>query len=101
MGVASLAAATRVEVRDADNGSLVATGTARHAGVSRAAPAEQHVETWWDGLVEAVAAAGVRSDVAGLAVGGQRGALVLVDRAGAALGSASLRTDIRAAATAD
>ena len=101
MGVASLAAATRVEVRDADNGSLVATGTARHAGVSRSAPAEQHVETWWDGLVEAVAAAGVRSDVAGLAVGAQRGALVLVDRAGAALGSASLRTDVRAAATAD
>src|SRR5687767_7358007 len=100
MGVASLAAATRVEVRDADSGSLVATGTARHPGIPEVGAVEQQVEAWWDGFVEAVGAAGVRADVAGLAIAGQRAALVLVDRAGTPLGPASLRGDGRAAATA-
>jgi xylulokinase len=101
LGLASLAATTRVEVRDADDGRLVATGSARHPGVDPAStPAEQQVEVWWDGLVDAIAAAGPRRDVVGLAVTGQRGAVVLVDAIGTPLAPASLRGDRRAAGLA-
>lgn len=99
MGVASTATSTRVEVRDADDGRLVATGSVTHAG-ARPDATEQLVETWWDGLVDAVAAADLRTDVAALAVAGQRQALVFVDGAGAAIHPASLRTDTRATTTA-
>jgi len=101
MGVASGAATTSVEVRDADDGRLVATGTATHRGDgSRARPAEQDVGTWWDGMVDAVEATGLRAEIAGLSVAGQRQALVLLDGAGAPIGPASVRTDRRGAATA-
>lgn len=101
MGVASVAMGARVEVRDADDGRLVAVGTSTHAPAgSGSAPGEQPVEIWWDGVVDAIAAAQLRTDVAGLAVAGQRQALVLLDGGGAALAPASLRTDTRATATA-
>jgi xylulokinase len=99
MGVASVAAGARVEVRDADDGRLVAVGEASHP-VGSAGRGEQAVEVWWDGVVEAVAAAGLRAEVAALAVAAQRQALVLVDGAGAAILPASLRHDARAATTA-
>lgn len=101
MGVASVAAGARVEVRDTDDGRLVGVGAAEHpTGAGGAADGEQPVELWWDAVVDAVAAVDLRSEVAALAVAAQRQALVLIDGAGAALVPASLRTDTRAAATA-
>lgn len=104
MGVASLATSTHVEVRDADDGRLVGRGRAGHPGRLRTGdgtPVEQHVDTWWTGLAEAITAAGGGLDVAGLAVAGQRGALVLVDRTGTPLGPASLAADRRARRVAE
>jgi xylulokinase len=92
-----VAAGTRVEVRDADTGALVAHGTARHPSPSRG---QQPAEVWWDGLVDAVAAAGLRAEVAAMSVAGERQGLVLVDGAGAPLRPASLRTDARAQSAA-
>lgn len=98
MGVASLASATRVEVRDADDGRLVASGAAAHpAGAGVAVdPA-----VWWDGMVDAIADAGVGVEVAGLAVAARRGATVLVDKAGATLAPASVDLDERTGAVAE
>lgn len=101
MGVASVAAGARVEVRDADDGHLVGVGAADHPLASTGAVAgEQPIEVWWDAIVDAVAATDLRAEVAALAVAAQRQALVLVDGAGAALLAASLRTDRRAIGTA-
>jgi xylulokinase len=97
LGVGSSRATTVAEVRDADTGRLVGRGSVDHGHPD---DAEQAAERWWDALVDAVAATGVRRDVAALAVAAQRQALVLLDGAGATLGPATTRADTRAAATA-
>lgn len=97
LGVGSDAAGSAVEVRDVATGRLVATGHATHPGP---VGGTQHPELWWDGMVDAIAATGLRHEVAGMAVAAQRQALVLLDGAGAPLRPASLRTDPIAAATA-
>lgn len=97
LGVGSGADGSTVEVRDTATGRLVASGHAPHppAGAGR-----QHPELWWDGMVDAINAADIRHELAGMAVAAQRQALALLDRAGAPLGPASLRSDPCAAATA-
>ena len=97
LGVGSSRTTTVAEVRDADSGRLVGRGSVDHG---RADDAEQPAERWWDALVDAVAASGVRRDVAALAVAAQRQALVLLDGAGATLGPATTRADTRATDTA-
>lgn len=90
LGVGSDATGSAVEVRDAASGRLVGMGVAPHP-----APVDgtQHPELWWDGMVDAIADADVRHEIAAMAVAAQRQALVLLDRAGAPLRPASLRTD--------
>jgi xylulokinase len=97
LGVGSSRTTTVAEVRDADSGRLVGRGSVEHG---HADDAEQGAERWWDALVDAVAATGVRRDVAALAVTAQRQALVLLDGAGATLGPATTRADDRASSTA-
>ncbi|MEJ7844026.1 MAG: FGGY family carbohydrate kinase [Acidimicrobiales bacterium] len=101
LGAESSRSGTVVELRDAEDGRLLATERVAHRDLD---PCRQDPASWWDSLVEAAgrlgAGAGPVLDVAALAVAGQRQALVLVDTAGAALGPASLRGDVAAAATA-
>ena len=55
LGIDSSTQSTKVEVRDADTGALVASGQAPHP---RTAPprSEQDPEAWWSALAGAVAA---------------------------------------------
>lgn len=97
LGVGSDVARTSVEVRDAATGRLVAAGAATHPPTD---DGTQHPEAWWDGMVDAIAATGVGQHVSGVAVAGQRQALVLLDGAGSPVVPASLRGDPIAAASA-
>lgn len=95
MGIDSSTQSTKVEVRDADDGRLVATGRAPHP---RPSPprSEQDPGAWWEALVAAVAATGVR-DVAAMSVAAQQHGLVALDAAGAVLRPAKLWNDTESA----
>jgi xylulokinase len=96
MGVDSSTQATKVEVRDADDGRLVAYGRAPHPVTSRPPRSEQDPKAWWDALVVAVGQAGER-DIAALSVAGQQHGLVALDAAGAVLRPAKLWNDTESA----
>ncbi|MEY2431716.1 MAG: xylulokinase [Acidimicrobiaceae bacterium] len=96
MGVDSSTQSTKVEVRDADDGHLVADGRAPHPLTSRPPRSEQDPEAWWDALVIAVGQTGVR-DIAALSVAGQQHGLVALDGAGAVLRPAKLWNDTESA----
>ena len=95
MGVDSSTQATKVEVRDADSGALVASGRAPHP-VAQPPCSEQEPEAWWDGLAQAVAAAGV-PEVAAISVAGQQHGMVLLDHRGRVLRPAKLWNDTESA----
>src|SRR4051794_20214024 len=96
MGVDSSTQSTKVEVRDADDGHLVADGRAPHPTRSHPPRSEQDPKAWWDALVIAVGHAGVR-DIAALSVAGQQHGLVVLDGAGAPLRPAKLWNDTESA----
>jgi xylulokinase len=96
MGVDSSTQATKVEVRDADDGRLVAQGRAPHPHTSRPPRSEQDPKAWWDALVIAVGQAGVR-DIAAMSVAGQQHGLVVLDGAGSVLRPAKLWNDTESA----
>jgi xylulokinase len=96
MGVDSSTQATKVEVRDADDGRLVAYGRAPHPVTSRPPRSEQDPKTWWDALVVAVGQTGVR-DIAAMSVAGQQHGLVALDGAGSVLRPAKLWNDTESA----
>jgi xylulokinase len=98
-GVASSIAATRVEVRDADDGRVVSSARVAHP---RAVPprSEQAPAAWWRALSQALDAVGAREIVA-LSVAAQPAGLVCVDRAGTVLRPAKLWNDTEAAVEAD
>ena len=78
-GVDSSTQSTKVELRDADRGTLVATGRAAHPPASPPA-SEQDPQAWWAALRDALAqVADHLPDVAAVAVAGQQHGLVLVD----------------------
>jgi xylulokinase len=83
LGVAFGPRATEVEVRDADTGTLVARGRARHVDLGPDVDIDDPT-AWWRSLVAAVANAGER-DIAAIAVCGSHPGLVLLDGAGAVL----------------
>lgn len=95
MGVDSSKESTKVEVRDADDGRLVAQGHATHVP-ARPPRSEQDPGTWWEALVTAIGRSGV-VDIAALSVSGQQHALVAVDAAGAVLRPAKLDDDTESA----
>jgi xylulokinase len=72
---------TRVEVRDADTGALVATGTARHQDLG---PEVDDPTAWWRSLASALGQTGER-EIAAVSVAGGHPGLVLLDGAGAVL----------------
>jgi xylulokinase len=95
LGVDSSTQSTKVEVRDADDGTLVARGRADHP---RAQPprSEQPPAAWWAALRSAVGQAG-RRDIAALSIAGQQHGMVLLDEHGVALRDAKLWNDTESA----
>jgi xylulokinase len=100
MGVDSSTQSTKVEVRDADDGRLVAQGRAPHPATGRPPRSEQDPIAWWDALVTAVGQTGVR-DIAALSVAGQQHGMVVLDAAGAVLRPAKLWNDTESAPEAE
>lgn len=81
LGAAFGPRATQVEVRDADTGALVATGSARHEDLG---PSADDPTTWWRSLASAVGQTGQR-EIAAISVCGGHPGLVVLDGAGAVL----------------
>src|SRR5512142_190748 len=88
VGVDSSTQSTKVEVRDADSGTLVAEGRAPHPPTTPPR-SEQDPRAWWDAFEQARAAAG-SPDVDAIAVAGQQHGLVARDGAGEPLRPAKL-----------
>ncbi len=95
MGVDSSTQSTKVEVRDADDGRLLAEGRAAHPA-AMPPRSEQDPGAWWDALVNAIRASGAR-DIAAMSVAGQQHGLVAVDEAGTPLRPAKLWNDTESA----
>ncbi|MDZ4826985.1 MAG: xylulokinase [Actinomycetota bacterium] len=97
LGIDSSTQSTKVEVRDADSGELVATGRAPHPPTSPPR-SEQDPEVWWDALQRACADAGAPAgDVAAIAVAGQQHGMVVLDADGAVVRPAKLWNDTESA----
>ncbi len=79
LGVDSSTQATKVEVRDADTGTLLASGRAPHPTTSPPR-SEQHPSAWWRAFEQACARADVRwTDVDAVAVAAQQHGMVVLD----------------------
>jgi len=100
MGVDSSTQSTKVEVRDADDGRLVAHGRAPHPSPSPTSRREQDPKAWWDALIAAIGQTDVR-DIAALAIAGQQHGLIVLDGAGAVLRPAKLWNDTESAPEAE
>ncbi len=98
IGVDSSTQATKVEVRDADDGALVASGRASHPVDIDPPRSEQDPRTWWSALdgawrdADANAAA-----VAAIAVAGQQHGMVVLDDRGEVIRPAKLWNDTESA----
>lgn len=99
MGVDSSTQSTKVEVRDADSGVLVAAGSAPHPPTTPPI-SEQDPEQWWAAFEEAWRRAGAPA-VAAVAVAGQQHGLVALDASATPVRPALLWNDTRSAADAD
>lgn len=95
LGVDSSTQSTKVEIRDVDDGTVVATGRAPHPP-ARPPRSEQPPGGWWDALRAAVAATGCRS-VDAVAIAAQQHGMVLLDRRGGVLRDAKLWNDTESA----
>src|SRR5439155_4537056 len=85
-GVDSSTQSTKVEVRDADTGALVAQGRAPHPPTTPPR-SEQHPDAWWAALARARAGL---PETAAIAVAGQQHGLVALDAQGAVIRPAKL-----------
>ena len=94
-GVDSSTSATKVEVRDADSGALVASGRASHPVVSPPR-SEQDPAAWWSAFESAWTEAGSPS-VAAISVAAQQHGLVACDNDGSPLRPAKLWNDTETA----
>ncbi len=98
LGVDSSTQVTKVELRDADDGTLVGSGRAAHPDIHPPC-SEQDPETWWIALARAAGQAtdGGSRSVAGVSVAGQQHGLVVLDGHGAVLRPAKLWNDTESA----
>ena len=94
-GVDSSTQSCKVVVRDIDDGTAVAAGSAPHPRVSPPR-SEQDPEAWWRALGEAWSAAG-SPRVDALSVAGQQHGLVALDGAGEPVHPAKLWNDVESA----
>jgi xylulokinase len=97
-GVDSSTSACKVEVRDADTGTVVASGRASHPP-TRPPRSEQHPGDWWIAFEAAAGDAGLfgPNRPAAISIAGQQHGLVVLDRAGAVLRPAKLWNDTESA----
>ena len=95
LGIDSSTQSTKVEVRDADTGRLVASGRAPHR-VTNPPRSEQDPGQWWNALIAAIGQTGER-EIAALSVAGQQHGMVVLDAAGAVLRRAKLWNDTESA----
>lgn len=101
VGIDSSTQSTKVEARDVETGTVVASGSAPHPATSPPV-SEQDPGSWWSALVEAVGQLGDhRADVVALSVAGQQHGLVVLDEAGHPLRPAKLWNDTTSAPQAD
>src|SRR3954452_14577061 len=97
LGVDSSTQSTKVEVRDAESGELVARGRAPHPPTTPPR-SEQDPDAWWSALHAAVDAAGPSArDVAAVAVAGQQHGLVVLDADSRVVRPAKLWNDTESA----
>lgn len=94
-GVDSSTQSTKVEIRDADSGVLVATGRAPHPPTTPPR-SEQDPAAWWDAFEAAWAGAG-SPRVAAVAVAGQQHGMVVLDAGGRVVRPAKLWNDTESA----
>ncbi len=100
LGIDSSTGATKVELRDADDGALLAVGRAAHPPTSPPR-SEQDPQSWWDALQDALDDARVSLDDAdAVAVGAQQHGLVTLDAGGTPIRPAKLWNDTESAADA-
>jgi len=98
-GVDSSTQSTKVELRDASTGELVATGSAPHPPVAPPV-SEQDPRAWWSALVSAFRAARAEAPagrVTAISVGAQCHGLVVLDGAGDPVRPAKLWNDTTSA----
>ena len=94
-GIDSSTQSTKVEVRDADTGALVATGRARHPHTTPPR-SEQDPSAWWRAFETAWAEAGAPR-VAAISVAGQQHGMVATDEHGTPVRPAKLWNDTETA----
>jgi xylulokinase len=92
LGVDSSTTSTKVELRDADDGHLYASGRAPH-GAGPDPRGDQDPGEWWHSLVEARYTAGGALNVSAVAVAAPSDGLVVVDDEGAVLRPAKIGAD--------
>ena len=97
-GIDSSTQSTKVEVRDADTGALVASGRARHPHTSPPR-SEQDPGAWWSAFEAAWNKAG-SPQVAAVSVAGQQHGMVATDEDGVPVRPAKLWNDTETAADA-
>jgi xylulokinase len=112
VGVDSSTSATKVEVRDADNGRVVGEGRAPHPE-AQPPRSEQPVSSWWEALRLASSRAlqagsdgrfsrpPSRSAIGAMAIGGQQHGMVVLDKTDRVLRAAKLWNDTESAADSD
>lgn len=102
LGVDSSTQSTKVEVRDADDGTLVGSGRAPHPAV-HPPRSEQDPEAWWEALqlAAAEATADGAHQVDAVSVAGQQHGMVVLDGDGHVLRPAKLWNDTESAAEAE
>lgn len=94
-GIDSSTQSTKVEVRDAASGEIVATGSAPHPVVTPPI-SEQDPESWWGALQSAWAAVGA-PDVDAVSVAGQQHGMVALGASGEILHPGKLWNDTESA----
>jgi xylulokinase len=94
-GVDSSTQSTKVEVRDADTGAVVASGRAPHPPV-QPPRSEQDPDAWWAAFERAWAEAGAPA-IGAIAVAGQQHGMVVLDDGGAVVRPAKLWNDTESA----
>jgi xylulokinase len=99
LGVDSSTQATKVEVRDADSGELVASGRSPHPATTPPR-SEQDPSAWWDAFEAAWSQTGAPK-VHGVSVAGQQHGLVVLDSTGSVVRPAKLWNDTESAPDAD
>jgi xylulokinase len=96
-GVDCSTQSTKVLVVDADDGRVVATGTAANEVEGEGGARESDPTIWATSMADALAQTGRASEVAAISVGGQQHGLVVLDASGRPLRKAPLWNDTRSA----